>query len=123
MSAKKLTLSPLCFKMSALAQAPPSLPVRTHHKFRNIRSFLHQKVRTSASKDPPLSAMDNPPECGRLLWTFAYSKLSLFTHYIVSMIKVVSDASTLQFMRDLNSISLSSQTKRFKNLIFTTFLT
>jgi len=31
-----------------------SFSVRTHHKFRKIRSFLHQKVRTSASEEPPL---------------------------------------------------------------------
>jgi len=32
---------------------PPShLSVRTHYKFRKIRSFLHQKVRTSASEEP-----------------------------------------------------------------------
>jgi len=40
--------------LSALAQ-PPSAPlsVRTHHKFQKIRSILHQKVRTSASEEPP----------------------------------------------------------------------
>jgi len=29
--------------------------VRTYYKFRKIRSFLHQKVRTSVSEGPPLS--------------------------------------------------------------------
>jgi len=38
--------------MSALAQPSYPLSVRTHHRFRKIRSFLHQKVRTSASEEP-----------------------------------------------------------------------
>jgi len=29
------------------------LSVQTHHKFRKIRSFLHQKVRTSTPEEPP----------------------------------------------------------------------
>jgi len=44
--------------MSELAQ--PSLSVRTHHKFRNIESFLHQKVRTSASEEPPSLTCGRP---------------------------------------------------------------
>jgi len=46
----KLTPPPVR-KMSALVQS--SLAVQTHHKFRKIRSDLHQKVQTSTSKDPP----------------------------------------------------------------------
>jgi len=38
--------------MSALAQPPPTLSVRTHHKFRKIRCLLNQKVRTSTSEEP-----------------------------------------------------------------------
>jgi len=70
---KKLTLFPLVCKMSALAQ--PSLSVWTHHKFRKFRSFLHQKVRTSASEELPCSqnvGTGQTPlyrDCGRLLWT------------------------------------------------------
>jgi len=45
--------------------------VQTHHKFRKIQSFLHQKVRTSASEEPPLvrkmSTLENPTNCGRLM--------------------------------------------------------
>jgi len=65
-------------KMFALAQHPP-LSVRTHHKYRNIRSFLHQIVRTSAIWKnlppwPQISALDKhlPLDCGRLLWTAPY---------------------------------------------------
>jgi len=47
---EKFTL-PLVCKMSALAQ--PSF-IQTHHKFRKIRSYLYQKVRTSPQ--PPLTA-------------------------------------------------------------------
>jgi len=36
----------------------PPLSVRIHHKFQKIRSFLRQKVRTSASEDTP-----PPPPC------------------------------------------------------------
>jgi len=50
--------------------------MRTRHKFREIRSFLHQKVRTSASEELPLSAKcphwtNSLPltDCGSLLWT------------------------------------------------------
>jgi len=50
---KKIDPYPLVRKMSALAQQPPPLSVRTHHKFRRIRSFLHQKVWTSASEESP----------------------------------------------------------------------
>jgi len=41
--------------MSTLAQPP--LSVRTHYKLEKIPEILHQKVRTSASKEPlsPLS--------------------------------------------------------------------
>jgi len=57
-------------KMSVLAQLP--LSVRTHYKFRKILlSFLHQKVRTSASEETPLSAKCSNwttlPECERPL--------------------------------------------------------
>jgi len=45
-----------CLGGSSLAQPSPSLSVRTHHKFRKIRSVLYQKVRTSASEKNPLSA-------------------------------------------------------------------
>jgi len=39
---------------------PPPLSVQTHHKFRKIRCFLLQKVRTSASEEPlPLSCPKN----------------------------------------------------------------
>jgi len=60
---------------------PPPLSMRTHHKFQKIRSFLRQKVRTSASEEtllPPLSEKcphwtnSPPPDCGRLLWTAPY---------------------------------------------------
>jgi len=43
---------------------PPPLSVRTHHKFWKIQSFLHQKVRTSASVFllvRKMSALDKPP--------------------------------------------------------------
>jgi len=56
---EKLTPFPLVRKMSILAQPP--LSVRTKHKFRKIRSFLRQKVRTFASEETPLSALDKPP--------------------------------------------------------------
>jgi len=60
--------------MSALAQPPPSLSVRIHHKFRKIRSVLHQKVRTFASEEPlrlvrNMSALDSRLDCGHPLWT------------------------------------------------------
>jgi len=52
---------------------PSPLAMQTHHKFRKIRSFLLQKVRTSASEESPLSALDKlPPLCRRLLWTAPY---------------------------------------------------
>jgi len=42
--------------------------------------FLHQKVRTSASEETPSPCphWTNPllPDCGRLLWTVPYAKLS-----------------------------------------------
>jgi len=73
---RKIDPLPFVRKMSALTQPP--LSVQTHHKFQKIRSFLRQKVWTSASEDTPpfplvrkMSAMDEllPPDCGRLLWT------------------------------------------------------
>jgi len=38
------------------------LSVWTHHRFRKIRRFLHQKVRTSSSEEPPrkISSLDYP---------------------------------------------------------------
>jgi len=51
-----LLLPPLIRKMSALSQSPTPLSVRTHHIFRKILSFLHQKVRTSATEETSLSA-------------------------------------------------------------------
>jgi len=41
----------------------PFLSVQTLYKFRKVRSFLHHKVRTSASEEPlvrKMSALDNP---------------------------------------------------------------
>jgi len=52
--------------MSALSPPPPLLSMRTQHKFRKVRCFLHQKVRTSASEGPPLVRTGKPPGCGRL---------------------------------------------------------
>jgi len=60
--AKKLT-SP-CLQYVHTGSTP--LSVRTHHKFRKIRCFLHQKLRTSTSEDPPtflvrgIYALDKP---------------------------------------------------------------
>jgi len=51
---------------------PPPLNLRTHRKFRKIQSFLHQKVRTSASAELPLVRSRRtppPPDCERRLWT------------------------------------------------------
>jgi len=49
---RKIDPSPLVCKMSALAR--PLLSVRIHHKFqKKIGVFLRQKVRTSASEEPP----------------------------------------------------------------------
>jgi len=65
-------------KAPPCAPPPPPPPgfVRAAHKFWKKRRFLHQKVRTSVSEDSPsfpfvrkLSALVNPPECGRLLLT------------------------------------------------------
>jgi len=39
---------------------PYLLSVRIQHKFQKIRSFLLQKVRTSASEGPSSSALDKP---------------------------------------------------------------
>jgi len=50
--------------------------MRTHYKFRKIRSFLRQEVRTSASEEfppcPQSVRTEQPPfplDYGRLLWT------------------------------------------------------
>jgi len=62
---RKVDPSPLSAKCSHWLNRP--LSVRTHHKFRKIWSFSHQKVRTCASKEPfpPLSKKcpygTNPP--------------------------------------------------------------
>jgi len=88
---KSRKIDPLDGKMSALAQPP--LTVRTHHKFRKIRSFLHQKVRTSASEDPlppcpqNVHTRHNSPGCGRLLWTApnCIVRWNLVFKYLVSV--------------------------------------
>jgi len=72
--------------MSALAQLPLLLlSVRTHHKFRKILSFFHQKVRTSTSEDPPLDRTDKlpHPECVRLLWTASYR--TVFKNQVIDL--------------------------------------
>jgi len=88
-------------KISALAQPPPALSVRAHHKFRKIRGLLHQKVRTSASEEhpSPLSAKcphwtnPLPPDCGRFLWTAPYifqAKMFCWQGWKVHMIKEIT---------------------------------
>jgi len=70
----------LCPQNVRTSLPPTPLSVRTHHKFRKIRVFLHQKVRTSASEEPPPPCPKNvrtgqtpsPSDCGRLLWTAPY---------------------------------------------------
>jgi len=37
------------------------LSVRTHHKFRKMRSYLCQKLRTSTPEESLISALDKPP--------------------------------------------------------------
>jgi len=59
---------------SSTPQPTPLLSERTHHKFRKIGYFLHQKVWTSASEDPLFEKCPhwtNPPftEFERFLWT------------------------------------------------------
>jgi len=66
--------------LSALAQPPSPLFVRTHHKLRKIRSFFAKKCGRPHLKNlPPLvrkmSALDKPSlpsDSGRLLWTAPY---------------------------------------------------
>jgi len=70
---------PLVCKMFALGQ--PLVRADTPKISKNPK-FLHQKVRTSASEEPPPSLSAKcphwkPPDCGRLLWTAPYSTLSL----------------------------------------------
>jgi len=71
---KKLTSSPFVRKMSALAHPLP-FPCGLTINFEKSDVFFYQKVRTSASEEPPLplvqkmSALDKPPDCGRDLWT------------------------------------------------------
>jgi len=56
-----------------MTQPPPPLSLRTHHKYRKIRGFLLQKVRTSASEESPPPCPKNvrtdtslpPPDCGK----------------------------------------------------------
>jgi len=55
------------------------LSVRTHHKFQNIICVSHQKVLNQHLKNPsPLSALDNPPNYGRLLCTAPYTNYFYF---------------------------------------------
>jgi len=72
---------------------------RPHHKFRKILGLLHQKVRTSASEEPPLvrkmSALNKlplPPDCGRLLWTAPYAEFKNYLEdvYCISIYKLIS---------------------------------
>jgi len=57
---------------------PSSLTVWTHHKFRKIRSFLHQKGQSPHLNNPlvrKLSALVKVPllsDCGSLLWIAPY---------------------------------------------------
>jgi len=57
--------------MSAQAQPLPLCLCGHTINFENTRWFLHQKVLTSTSEEPPLSALENtpPPDCRRLVWT------------------------------------------------------
>jgi len=65
------SIKDVCTKLRKIDPFPP-LSVRTRHKFRKIRSFLRQKVRTSASEEPLCRLVRTgqvPLECGRTLWT------------------------------------------------------
>jgi len=100
--------SPLVGKTSALAQPslPPSLSVRTHHKFYKIRSFLHQKVLTFASEDPSpvvrkMSALDKPPppwlRTSFMDGSFVYYLPNVYVSFIFSQITSLPPALPLNF--------------------------
>jgi len=67
--AKNCPPTPLVRKISTLVQPPLPSSVQTHDKFKKIRSFLHQKVRTTEHPHlkilTPFSTLDKPS----LLWT------------------------------------------------------
>jgi len=95
-SRRKLTPSLLIRKLSALAPPP------THHKFRKIRSFVYQKVRTSASEEPLLSAKcphGQPP----LLWlrtSFMDSPLYILKQNNFSSVVILPSKTQPQYMKD-----------------------
>jgi len=54
---RKIDPLPPCPQNVGTGSSPPPLSVRTYHKFRKIRSFLHQKRKLSALDNPsPLTA-------------------------------------------------------------------
>jgi len=71
---EKLTLPPFLSTKCPHWFKPSLLSVRTHRKFQRIRCVLHQKVRTSASEEPPCPhnvRTGKPPllpDSGRLFW-------------------------------------------------------
>jgi len=70
--------------MSALVQPPSLLSVRVHHKFRKIRSFFHEEPLPLVRK---MFALDNHPNCGRLLWTTS--------DVLVFLMKIIHSASII----------------------------
>jgi len=67
---KSRKIDPVC--PQNVRTGPTPLSVRTHHKFRKIRSFLHKKVRRLHLKNSlvlEMSVLGNPlsPDCGRFM--------------------------------------------------------
>jgi len=73
--------------MSALAQPSPPLSVRTQHKFRKLKNFLHQKVWTSAFEEPPFYPCPH--------WTNSLFDLTadVFYEQLLKVVKVLKVAN------------------------------